>query len=308
MLSETDSKTYNRHFPDNPHPFISEPFIELNKKKTERVIRLLDDGNKAVIGLIAGLKNRILQSPFSAPFGGFHFRNEIVYISEIDSFLASLQAYITQQGLDGIEITLPPDIYHLTFNAKTINSLLRNGFKSTVPEITNWVNLSQFNGTFCQKNSREYYRQAVRNGLTFSLATDEREKGMVYDLICKNRAKFGRPIFMTYEDILDTSNLWPVDFFRIEATKHKIVASAIFYRSRPDIGYAVFWGDNEEGRPLRAMDYLAFNLWTYYKNLGYKYIDLGISTEAGNPNEGLLRFKESHDATSALRFKYSWQV
>jgi hypothetical protein len=134
------------------------------------------------------------------------------------------------------------------------------------------------------------------------------EKMEIYDLICKNRAKYGRPIYMTFKDIIDMNRLWPVDFFKVNSGDGSIVASAIFYRNHPDIGYAVFWGDNEAGRQLRAMDYLAFNLWTYYKDLGYKYLDLGISTEAGSPNEGLLRFKESHESTSSLRYKFVLQV
>jgi hypothetical protein len=308
MLIEVNSKTYSEYFPTNPHPFISEPFIELNKGKTEKVIRLVDNSQKVLLGLVAGTKNGVLQSPFSAPFGGFHFRNEIIYISIIDSFIISLQEYVMSQGLKGIEIILPPDIYHLTFNAKTVNSLIRNGFQLKVPEVTNWVNLQKFHGTFTHKNSREYYRQAVRNGLSFELASDAGEKKEIYDLICHNRVKFDRPIFMTFKNILDTGNLWPVDFLKVITGDRTIVASAIFYRNHPEICYGVFWGDNEIGRPLRAMDYLAFNLWSYYKNLGFKYVDLGISTESGNPNEGLLRFKESHESISSLRYKFFWQT
>lgn len=113
---------------------------------------------------------------------------------------------------------------------------------------------------------------------------------------------------MTFEDILNMGSLWPVDYFKVLSEDGALVASAIFYRSHPDICYAVFWGDNEEGRPLRAMDYLAFELWSYYKALGYKYIDLGISTENGNPNEGLLRFKESHESASSLRYRFVWEA
>ncbi len=308
MLIEVDSKTYGRYFPTNPHPFISEPFIELNKGKTQKIVRLVENGDRPELGLIAGLNNGTLQSPFSAPFGGFHFRKEIVYISEVDNYIASLKEYIISQGIQGIEITLPPDIYHATFNAKTVNSLIRNGFQQALPEITNWVNLHQFHGKFTQRNSREYYRQAIRNELSFSLASDQADKKEIYDLIYQNRAKFGRPIFMTLKDILDTGNLWPADFFKVTGDDGTILASAIFYRSHPDIVHAVFWGDNEIGRPLRAMDYLVFNLWSYYKELGFKHIDLGISTEDGIPNEGLLRFKESHEATSALRYTFIWQA
>jgi hypothetical protein len=308
MLVEVEPKIYREIFLSDPHPFISEQFIELNKHKTGKVVRLIEDSEKASLGLVAGVKNGVIYSPFSAPFGGFHYRNEIVYISEIDRFIQQLKEYIASSGLKGIEITLPPDIYSMTFNAKTVNSLLREGFSPRTPDITNWVNLLSFKGEFSQKNSREYYRQSVRNGLAFSIAEDLHEKNAIYDLICENRAKFGRPIFMTFDDIMKTADLWPVDFFKVNARDGSLVSSAIFYRSRPDIGYAVFWGDNDNGRPLRAMDHLTFHLWNYYKELGYKYLDMGISTEYGSPNEGLLRYKEAHDSVSSPRFKFTWQA
>ncbi len=308
MLIDIDTKEYRKFFPSDPHPFVSESFIDLNKGKTEKIIRLVEDTGKPAMGLVAGISNSVIFSPFSAPFGGFHFRKDIMYISEMDNYISSLKEYIISQGLMGIEMVLPPDIYHLTFNTKAVSSLMRNGFQSMLPEITNWVNLRQFDGKFMQRNSREYYRQALRNKLTFDLTSVQEEKKLIYDLICENRAKFNRPIYMTFEDLLNMESLWPVDYFKVLSDDGAMVASAIFYRSHPDICYAVFWGDNEEGRPLRAMDYLTFELWSYYKALGYEYIDLGISTENGNPNEGLLRFKESHESTSSLRYRFAWEV
>jgi hypothetical protein len=77
MLFEIDSIKYQKYFPLNSNPFISESFIELNKVKTERVVRLINSEDKPVIGLVAGIKNRVIQSHFSAPFGGFHFRKKL---------------------------------------------------------------------------------------------------------------------------------------------------------------------------------------------------------------------------------------
>jgi len=54
------------------------------------------------------------------------------------------------------------------------------------------------------------------------------------------------------------------------------------------------------------MDFLLFNLWSYYKEVGFELIDLGISTEAGLPNEGLLRFKETHGSVSSIRNTFTW--
>ncbi len=306
MLIDLDAKTYRHYFPENPHPFLSEDFLELNRWKCDKIIRLVDDKPRKEIGLITGLKNKVLLSPYSAPFGGFHFRNELIYIGEIDDFLGSLKDYIIKYGYKGIEITLPPGLYHPTFNAKVVNAFIRAEYAALIPEITSWVDLKKFSGEFNQKNSREYYRQAVRNGLTFEMINNPPDMQKAYDLICNNRHKFDRPIYMTFQDIMDTGKLWPVNFFKVSDRDGAMVASAIFYQSRHDICYAVFWGDNDLGRPLRAIDFLALNLWIFYKESGFAYIDVGVSTEAGSPNEGLLRFKESHNAVSELRYKFTW--
>lgn len=303
MLIETDKITFKNFFRNDPNPFISEKFIELNRKKVDRVIRLIDDSGDPVIGLVVGVKNGVVMSPFSAPFGGFHFRKDNIYITEIDRFIEQLAEYAAEHGIHRIEISTSPDIYNSSFNAKTINSLIRHNYHFTYPDITNWVNLRDLGGEYSQKNSREYYRQANRKHLAFSLTQDSQDKIKIYELICQNRAKFNRPVYMTFNDVLDVGKIWQVDFFKVETVDHQIVASAIFYRNHPTICYAVFWGDNSEGRPLRAMDFMLLNLFLHYKEAGFEYMDLGISTESGIPNEGLLRFKESHEAVSSLRYK-----
>lgn len=304
MLIDVSTKDYRHKFPFCPHPFISETFIELVKAKAGRVVRLLEDQKKVSIGLVAGIKDGILISPFSAPFGGFHFRHNNIFPSEIDRYITQLIIYGKSQKCNKLEICLPPDIYHHSFNSKMSNSLMRNGFSQSMPEITNWVDLKDFNLVFSNCNSRSTYNQSLRNNLSFHRVTEEKEKEDTYNLVSQNRKRLGRPIYMTLSELLATCKLWPVDFFQVRDIEGNIVAGAIFYRGHANIVQGIFWGDNEYGRSLRAMNFCAYNLWTHYKKLGYKFIDLGISTEDGVPNDGLIRFKEDLDCISSLRLSF----
>jgi hypothetical protein len=306
MLVNVTGKTYRESFETDPHPFISERFIETNKHKVDEVVRLVAEHEKVAMGLVGGIIENTLKSPISAPFGGFHFLSNQIYTGEIDRFTDLLKSYIVERGLKKVEIKLPPDIYNLSFNAKTVNSLLRGGFLMSIPEITQWVDLEHFAGVYSSGSARTKYNQAIKNGLSFSAISDSESKQCAYELIRQNRIDFNRPIYMTYDELEEVNKLWPVDYFQVADRADKMVASAILYRGHKKIIQAIFWADNESGRSLRAMDFCLINLWNHYKKLGYNFIDIGISTEYGIPNEGLIRFKETHEAFSSARFSFSW--
>ncbi len=309
MLIEVTKELFSSHFPAEQHPFLSQKFINLNKHKVDDILYLIQDIKKPSIGLVLGLKGKSFLSPFSAPFGGFHYTHENIYISEIEIFVDDLKAYLLGNKFSKIDITLPPSIYGFTFNSKIINVLLRKGFLIALPDLTNWVDLGKFNLKFKQRNSREYYNQAVRNKLVFRELVNIADKRSAYELITENRKRFGRLIYMDFDDVLNTGDLWPVDFFGVFDESDQIMASGIYYQFPNAIAYALFWGDNEVGRPKRAMDFLSFNLWSHYKAQGFSFIDLGISTEnQGIPNEGLLRFKETHEANTELKHKMTWSA
>lgn len=307
MLKELSEKEYTAFFPRGSNPFLDNRFIALNRHKVDSVKYLTGDSGKPMIGLVAGVKKESLVSHFSAPFGGFHYSSEDIYIGECETFSSELEKYLSGSGLNHFHIIFPPSLYGSSFNSKMINSMLRNGFSFSTPDLTNRVLLNTVVDKYSRKNSREYYNQAIRNGLEFRKLRSEKEKTDCYMIVSENRARFSRPVHMTAEDLRKIEEIWPVDYFGVFDSEKIMSASAIFYRFRGEVAFAVFWGDSETGRDLRAMDYLLLNLWHYYASESFSFVDLGISTEAdGIPNEGLLRFKETHEAQTELRIRLEW--
>jgi len=305
-LIDVDAKEFNYFFPNDSNPFVSEKFISLNAHKVYRIVRLVQDSNKVQLGLIAGIKGNKLLAPFSAPFGGFHHKGESIYTSVIESFISDLQSFAINSGIAEIRLALPPDMYSNRINAKLTNVLLRKGFQTQLPDITNYIDLNRFKNVYTHNSSRTYYNQALNKGLTFAETTLVSEQKAIYDLIVENRIRMGRPIHMSFEDVLSATTIFPTDFFKVVNVDQEIIAGAIMYRFHKEIVYALLWGDSLNGRSDRAMDFLVFNLWSHYKAAGFNVIDLGISTVEGIPNEGLLRFKETHECQSSLRFTFKW--
>ena len=305
MLVEVSRDLYRRHFPVDSNPYISEAFIELVKGKVDRVIRLMKSDDNS-IGLFAGIKDNVIRAPFSAPFAGFHYSHEYLSYDVIENFLLKLKTFVVDNNLNGITITLPPDLYQTNMNAKCINAFYRLGYKMLTPEIINWIDLTKFDGNWVKNTVAQNYRKAINNNLSFNVVTDEQSINDVYEIIFRNREVQGRKIHMSLNDIIKVKTVIPVDFFLVKNTKGKKMGAGVFYRGHDKIAQGVFVGDDMENRSLGIMDLLYSNIYNFYKKLGYSAIDLGTSGVDGEPNIGLIRFKEIHNCAASLKFTFSW--
>jgi len=306
MLIDVSKDVYRKHFPEDSNPYISEPYIGLVEHKTDKVVRLLDPENNSSIGLLTGVKDNILSSPFSAPFGGFHFIHEDVYYEEIFNFLTQLKEYAIIHKLQKMEITLPPSIYNSSLNAKLVNAFIRLGFTMQIPDIVNWVNLTSFNEKCVRKRVEEKLKAAKKANLSFIHVTDENMMAESYEVISNNRTMLGRGIYVSFAELLDINKIFPVDFFLVKNNEGENIGAAVFYRGHKKIVQGIFWGDIIPRKPFPTMDFLVVNIFSFYKILGFDYIDLARSSKDGIPNEGLIRFKEVHNCISSNRFTFSW--
>lgn len=306
MLTDISEKDYKNHFPKDPNPFISEKFINLTKHKVDKIVRLIDSNNEDIaIGLIAGVKDNILYAPFSAPYGGFHFRYEEVFYDRVYEYLFKLKQYFHDQKLDALKIILSPNIYNSTMNAKLVNSFIRHGYSMNPPDIVSSIDLRSFNGKWLKSRVEQNCNKAIRNELSFSFISDEKSIEEAYNVILSNREDQGRDIYMSLNDLRQVNNIMPVDFFIIRNRLGEAVGSGIFYRGHEKIVQGVFLGDLLSARKFGTMDFLFLNVFNHYKAKGYDFIDLGKSSTDGEPNIGLLRFKEIHNCTSSLRYTFS---
>lgn len=307
MLKDISEKDYKNYFPYTPNPFISEDFTNLTKHKVDKVVRLIDSNNKDVaVGLVGGIKDNMLLAPYSAPFGGFHFRYEAIFYDRIYDFLLKLKQYVEEENLESLKIILSPEIYNPSINTKFVNAFLRLGFTMPIPDILSYVDLRFFNGEWVKSEVQQNCNRAMRNGLTFSHVTDKSSMEEVYEIILSNRKKQNRPIHMSLDDLIEVNNIIPVDFFLVRNYRGEGISSGVFYRGHEKIIHGVFVGDVLSARRLGGVDFMFLNLFNHYKEKGYDFIDLGKSSSDGEPNIGLIRFKEIHNCTSSLLYTFLW--
>lgn len=305
MLIDIEEKKYKNYFYKDPHPYISQAFIETIEHKVDRVVRLVDSDKEISIGLVAGVKHNMLFSPFSAPFGGFHYKHEAIFYDRIYDFIEKLKHFIIDNQYKGVTISLPPNIYSQAMNAKFTNAFIRLDFEMQTPDINNSIDLRTYDGVWTKSEVKQNCNRARRSGLSFEKVIDEESIQKVFEIISLNRKLQERKIHMSLEELQHVNKAIPIDFFLIKNFNGEGIGGGVFYRGHQKIVQGIFVGDLLSSRKLGTIDFLFLNVYNYYKELGFDFIDLGKSSINGEPNIGLVRFKEIHNCCSSLGFTFT---
>lgn len=291
-VCEVSFDEYSERIERHPHIYNSVKFAQLNAYKADGVRCLLfDDNGRTRFGMILGQRGGRLFSPFSAPFGGFS-ANRRQSLEMVDGAVAALSAYAKSERKD-IRIVLPPQFYDSDLTASCINVLSRRARLEYV-DLNYYFQVSKFGRyTECiERNARKNLKRALSSGFEFlALQRDDTEgRRRAYDVIRRNREEHGYPLRMSLSDVEATIGVIPADFFLLRHEGEDVAAAQVFHVAE-GIAQVIYWGDLRAYSSLRPMNYLTFRLFEHYSREGLRILDIGPSTEGGEPSYGLCDFK-----------------
>lgn len=302
---EVTATDYAKAFPKPFHFFNAAGFSELNSYKCERVYFLLCKDSKIRLGITFGLRNNILCSPFSAPFGGFEPASDDIRLSQLDAALEALQNWAKGKNFGGIKIVPPSFFYQPNFLNKIDNCLFRAGFEKRNIELNYQFPTEkldeQYESTIWY-NARKNLKRALQSGFTFE-KLDAADGKIAYDVIAQNRQERGFPLRMTWEQVSETTAIIPADFFLVKKETENVAAALVFHVA-DQIVQVIYWGDLPQFSEYKTMNFLSYTIFNYYKAAGFKMIDIGPSTEDSVPNYGLCEFKESIGCDINIKTEY----
>lgn len=304
---EVCSKDFLDVVNDPYHIYASSGFNDLNSVKCEEVYYLLFKERKYRLAIAGGKVMNEFRSPFSAPFGGFVFFSDSVGQEHIDRAIEALVAWVRSKGMLKIRITLPPAIYHDSFISKLVNSFYRSRFSAEKIDLNHAFLLNAFDVSYQEKichNARRNLKKSFSNDLTFKKVRKMEEKSIVYDVIKKNREDKGYSLRMSFENIIDTTDVVKADFFLVRNNTGKPVASSLVFHVASDIVQVIYWGGLLEYNDLKTMNFMSYRIFDYYNKLKKKIVDIGPSTSDSVPNNGLCVFKESIGCNVSLKFSF----
>jgi hypothetical protein len=295
-IREVDNIEFEKTFYKPDIVFNSPVFNNLNREKVSKVKYLVFlKENKAITGIIGGVKDGTFSSPYSAPFGGWNFHASLD-IEDLESAYDLLEKYLHDQQIKKIKITLPPFFYNETGWSLVLNVSYRRNYSIISSDLNFQFRLSKFNDDYLQNiayNARKNYNAGKRAGLCFDKVIEPGKIREAYDVISENRKQRGFPLKMSFEDILDTSKVIDADFFIVTDSMQKNAAAAMVFKVTDSIVQVVYWGHLSAFSSLKPINFLSYNVFDYYKKIGKEFVDIGPSTENSVPNYGLIEFKRS---------------
>lgn len=303
-LVRVTSKEYKQYFPNPYSLFNSVEFTELNKTKCIDIHYLIFKDSKARLGFIVGELEDCFKAPFSASYAGFSYNSNVSLQYYYDA-CALLKEYVYRIGKK-LYITLEPPIYDKTNNAKTFKALVAAGAHITTIEYNHHFELKQFENyeSLLDSKNRNKLRNALSSGLKFEILDSKKETDVAraYEVIRTNHIERGNPLRMSLQSVLDTIKIIPASFFVVSNEDGVDVAAAQIFHTNKKVCQIVYWGDDPIYSYLKSMNYLAYKVFEHYYRSGVDILDIGISTEDGEPNYGLCEFKENIGCVATTRF------
>lgn len=304
-IKKIDSTEYSQLFDKSYIPYNTVAFNILNSYKCDSVEFLLFQEDNVKLGLIAGIKDSGLFSPFSAPFSSFSFLDNNIRNSYILAAIKALEEYSIKNQLISIRFTLPPYFYNEHIISKLIYSFFKSGYSAIVDDnhffyTKDFINYE--NGTI-KKGVKYNLKVAVKSGLFFKKASSIYEYRIAFDIIKKNKESKHRPLLMTFEHLLEMKGMVDIDYFLVHCNDQPIASSIVYIYSHK-IVQIIYMGDLPGFNCYYPMNYLAMNIFRFYSEGGFEVIDLGNSSKNSEPNFGLSNFKEIIGCTATIKFTF----
>jgi hypothetical protein len=247
-------------------------------------------------------------SPIRAPFGGLEFNPKIL-TEDLYSFWQWIANDLKKHWPSAIYINTFPFAYHPENQAIQTNLFLQKGFQILQSELNYHLEISNSQlRNLLHLSEKRRLDKCHQAGFKFEEWIHP-DLTRVYDFVKKARQRKDYPITLDEKSFIKLFQSFPNDFqvFRV-IRGTEIAALTVTVKINQRILYNFYPADNELYLKYSPQVLLIEGLYQYAQQKGFQILDLGIATEASNPNFGLIRFKRNLGAIVSLKLKFVYNL
>lgn len=257
-----------------------------------------DEQGRLVGSFVGGHDDDGVVSGYSAPFGGIDVVKPNETVANVERLVAhALDALPPDRA---VEVRAKPP--HYGANEAVLEfALLNRGFAVTGCELNFHLDLASVDTVDgyvagLKPAARKMLRRSEALGLdVHQVAQDDDPRwAEAYEVLRRNRVDRGRPMRLPLEYVRAIRDAFPGRVRLIVASSDGAVcAAALVYRIAPGRDLVQYWGDAGHALAVSPMNVLVRAVVEHALAAGAATIDIGISSEDGVPNHGLVQFKRS---------------
>lgn len=279
--------------------FNTRAFQRLHETPRAACFTLRADGEPVAGAAFSQAEEGVWRSPLRGSYGGFQFAlGARLDLAASRALIAGVRERLRARRL---ELTLPPMVYRPQEIACWLNELFLQGFTVSRHELSCAIAIGAPFRDQLDSGNRKRLARCEREGLAFR----ELEAGghrEAYEVVAQNRRERGFPITMTWPELSRMFETFPgrVRSFTVSRGA-RAIAAAVCMAVNQRVLYVFYWGELGEARGLSPVTFLAAQLYALCQREQFELLDLGTSTEHGEPNAGLIRYKRALGATESIK-------
>ena len=238
----------------------------------------------------------VFVSPAGASIGGPAVRKSIP-VGACLHLVEALQLYCKYAGWRGIEVTLPPPIYHDQPDQGMEFAVHAKGFQLVHRSMQLLIPLDRQQGEHYQRlfrqSQRSYVRACRRKGVVVTEAGIE-GLGAFLGLLAETHARLGSLPTHTPEEIETLLHRLPAHIRIWSAHLGELtIASVLLFVLNGSICNTFYICDRASHRAFHGLTVLLAEIADSLARRGFHYLDLGPSASSEHFNRGVVSFKES---------------
>jgi hypothetical protein len=242
-------------------------------------------------------------SPAKATFGGITLSPTIKGV-ELYAFWGNVVSYVEAIGIRELSIKSYPFVYSPRTASLLTQLWLKNDFQVIHSDLNYHLDLIRNFENHLHTSAKRRLKKCREAGFEFSEWTKP-DLVFVHQFIAEARHRKGHLLTLNYPDFEMLFRQFPEIYqvFRV-LDKEKTIALTVTVRFNERILYNFYPADAVEYQTFSPMIFLIAGTCQYAQAQGYTYLDLGIATDKGVPDFGLIRFKENLGAETSLKLSF----
>lgn len=286
--------------------FNSKEFIELSKNRKTVTYSKEGLNGKTCLRISFDIAGTTAISLEYCPYAGLDIQGHMDP-KEIRKFIISSLEGLNSLGVRKIIIKNSPSFLQ-EYNIENI--LMNCGFAISSEEVNHHLELGieDYYASIHEMQKRKITK-CLQSRFRFQNESSDR-LGEIYEFIqyCRNQQGLEINVSLDYLKEAFSSLSSNYKLFTIRDKENAILAATVIVKVNESVVYNFLPAFDRNYKNHSPLAFLTYELYNHFSNKGFSYMDLGISSINGNPQEGLVKFKERMGAVFTKRKNYSLTI